>query len=68
MTSSLFGEIRAKVVESLELWEPRITVTSVSVTPDRDDAAVLYIDIHYRINDTNSPRNLVFPFYMIPGE
>lgn len=68
VTSALFGEIRAKVVDSLELWEPRITVTSVDVAPDRDDSSVIYIDIQYRINDTNSPRNLVFPFYMIPGE
>ena len=28
----------------------------------------MYIDISYRIRSTNDPRNLVFPFYVIPDE
>jgi hypothetical protein len=28
---------------------------------------VLYIDIRYAIRRTNDRRNLVFPFYVIPG-
>ena len=27
---------------------------------------MLYIDIGYAIRGTNDPRNLVFPFYVIP--
>ena len=34
---------------------------------DARDAAVLYIDIKYAIRRTNDRRNLVFPFYVIPG-
>ena len=30
--------------------------------------ALLYIDIRYAIKATNDRRNLVFPFYVIPGE
>jgi uncharacterized protein len=56
------------VIEALELWEPRITVNNVLVAPDVDDASLVYIDISYSINDSNSTRNLVFPFYTIPGE
>ena len=33
---------------------------------DATDSGVLYIDITYRIRGTNDPRNLVFPFYVIP--
>ncbi len=29
---------------------------------------LLYIDVTYAIRDTNDPRNLVFPFYVIPDE
>ena len=36
------------------------------VSFDAADAGVLYIDINYRIRGTNDPRNLVFPFYVIP--
>lgn len=68
VTPGLISALRRKVTESLELWEPRVTVVKVDVTPDSVDSAIVYIDIHYRINDTNNPRNLVFPFYMIPGE
>ena len=31
------------------------------------EPAMLYIDIRYAIRGTNDPRNLVFPFYVIPG-
>ena len=40
----------------------------VLVSFDRADAGTLYIDIHYSIRGTNDPRNLVFPFYVIPEE
>lgn len=68
VTPSFIGQVRAEVIDALETWEPRITVDSVDVVCDADDAALVYIDIRYRINDTNNPRNLVFPFYTIPGE
>ena len=38
------------------------------VSFDRADAGTLYIDIHYSIRGSNDPRNLVFPFYVIPEE
>ena len=39
----------------------------VTVSFDARDASVLYIDIRYAIQRTNDRRNLVFPFYVIPG-
>ena len=62
------GMLGFEVREALEQWEPRITVEGVDVSFDRDDQSVVYIDIRYRINDTNDSRNLVFPFYTIPPE
>ena len=66
--ATTFGRIAADVRRSLRRWEPRIEVRDVEVTPDPDDAATLYIDIRYSIGSTNDPRNLVFPFYVIPAE
>jgi uncharacterized protein len=60
------GQIAYDVRESLERWEPRIDVLEVSVSFDRIDAGTLYIDISYEIRGLNDPRNLVFPFYVIP--
>jgi hypothetical protein len=33
---------------------------------DEVEAGVLYIDVRYSVRGTNDPRNLVFPFYVIP--
>jgi phage baseplate assembly protein W len=62
------GVIAYEVERSLLLWEPRIDVREVLVTPDPDDQSTLFIDISYAIRGTNDPRNLVFPFYTIPDE
>jgi phage baseplate assembly protein W len=60
--------IAAEVRKALLRWEPRVIVQDVEVVPDEDDAALLYINVHYRPKATNDPRNLVFPFYTIPSE
>ena len=62
------GQIAYEVRLSLARWEPRIDVDDVSVSIDPVDASVLYIDISYEVRGTNDPRNLVFPFYVIPTE
>jgi phage baseplate assembly protein W len=62
------GAIAYDVRYALEMWEPRIDVLEVLISFDRVDAGTLYIDIHYSIRGTNDPRNLVFPFYVIPEE
>lgn len=61
--TALGNEVRS----ALRRWEPRIDVEDVAVTIDPRDAALLYIDIRYAIRTTNDRRNLVFPFYVIPG-
>jgi phage baseplate assembly protein W len=60
------GAIGDAVRTALAMWEPRIDVTGVRVTFDRADEGLLLIDIGYEIRGSNDPRNLVFPFYVIP--
>lgn len=62
------AQIGFEVRASLKRWEPRIDVRDVTVTIDDADRSLLYIDIRYSIQTTNDPRNLVFPFYVIPEE
>ena len=66
--STTIGLIAFEVRNSLARWEPRIEVLDVVVTQDESRPSLLYIDITYAIRDTNDPRNLVFPFYVIPYE
>ena len=62
------GRIAYEVRLSLRRWEPRIDVDDVVVTVDELERSLMYVDVHYRIKNTNDPRNLVFPFYTIPVE
>ncbi|MEU1376035.1 GPW/gp25 family protein [Streptomyces triculaminicus] len=57
-----------EVRRALDRWEPRITVDDLLFSTDTVDIGVLYIDIRYRLCTTNEPRNLVFPFYTLPGD
>jgi phage baseplate assembly protein W len=66
--SGTAGRIAYEVQVSLERWEPRIEMPQVDVTVDAEDASTLYINISYTIRGTNDPRNLVFPFYVIPAD
>jgi phage baseplate assembly protein W len=61
--TALGNEVRS----ALRRWEPRIDVEEVNVSIAPADPSLLYIDIRYSIRTTNDRRNLVFPFYVIPG-
>ena len=62
------GQLAFEVRASLQRWEPRIDVHGVVVTIDPAESNCMWIDIDYAMRGTNDPRNLVFPFYVIPGE
>lgn len=62
------GLVAFEVRAALDRWEPRIDVGDVTVTIDPAESSCLWIDILYSIRGTNDARNLVFPFYVIPGE
>lgn len=67
VTPDLLGRMATAVRDSLVRWEPRIQVQGVEVTPG-EDPALVYIDIRYSVGETNDPRNLVVPFYVIGAE
>ena len=61
------GRIAYEVRLSLERWEPRIDLTDVIVRFDAVEDGKLLIDVRYTLRGDNDPRNLVFPFYVIPS-
>ncbi len=61
------GLVGHEVVRALNRWEPRVEVVNVEVTPDPVEST-LWIDIAYRVRGDYDRRNLVVPFYVIPGE
>jgi phage baseplate assembly protein W len=62
------GRIAYEVRRALDRWEPRIDVVEVGISFDGGDSGIIYVDVRYTIRGTNDPRNLVFPFYLIPDE
>ena len=66
--AATLGRIGYEVRAALKRWEPRVEVRAVEVEPDPGDRSRLLIQVHYTIRSTNDPRNLVFPFYVIPEE
>lgn len=53
------------ITEALSRWEPRIAVTRVEAKPE---TAHLDVHISYTVRATNDTQNLVYPFYLTPGE
>ena len=66
--STTAGRVAHEVRMSLNRWEPRIDVLGVDVSYEAIDQGALLIDIRYQAARSNDPRNLVFPFYVIPEE
>jgi phage baseplate assembly protein W len=64
--ASTAGRLSYEARAALQRWEPRIDVDEVEVGFDATDAGIVYLDVRYRIRGSNDPRNLVFPFYVIP--
>jgi uncharacterized protein len=63
------GRLAFEVRAALDRWEPRIELIDVAVAGEEVHGdACLLIEIQYVIRGTNDPRNLVFPFYVIPQE
>lgn len=68
VTPNLLGLMAEAVRAALAQWEPRIEVDDVRPVPDEVDAALVRIEIGYRVRATNDKRNLVYPFYVIPHD
>ena len=62
------AQAKRYVEEALGMWEPRIDVNQVDVTPDPQDRSRLLIHITYKVNATHDQRSLVYPFYLIIEE
>ena len=56
------------VTDALEMWEPRIELRDVRATPHPQYPSALLIHVDYVVRSTNSERNLVAPFFLIPDE
>ena len=66
--ASTVGRMELAIRDALDRWEPRVFVETVQFNLDYVGEGRLIIDIGYRVRATNTMRNLVYPFYVIPAE
>lgn len=59
----LTNELRALLLEQ----EPRISDVQVELDPEMREGCLIF-NLSYTITETNTRDNLVFPFYLNPGE
>jgi hypothetical protein len=62
------GRMEEAIRSALSRWEPRIEVRSVEFDLTHAVEGLLTIDIGFTVRATNTDRNLVYPFYVIPAE
>ena len=62
------GRMEDAIRTALERWEPRIEVQTVDFDLTQSGRGLLSIDIGFKVRATNTERNLVYPFYVIPRE
>lgn len=67
LDANTLGSVEKAVRDALLWWEPRIELESVVTRPE-PDLGLITIAISYLVRATNDVRNLVYPFYVIPGE
>ena len=68
INANTLGLMAQAVRESISQWEPRVELEDVTTSADPDGQGKVNIDITYRVRASNDRRNLVYPFYTIPGE
>lgn len=59
--------IETSVEDALVEFEPRIAVEDVTTSTEDLSEGVLQIEVAYRIHESNTRRNLVYPFYLNGG-
>lgn len=67
INTGTLARLKKQVEDALVMWEPRIQITEVRVTPDANENGRILIGLEYRVWATNSRHNLVYPFYLDEG-
>jgi len=56
--------LEASITDAIQAYEPRVDLDSVVAEPTPGELNKVVVSITYRIRQTNTKANLVFPFYL----
>lgn len=65
--ASTVSKVVDAVRRALISFEPRIDVLDVTAQTSAEEPNLLLIRVDYRVRDTNSMKNLVYPFFITEG-
>jgi uncharacterized protein len=66
--AAMVGKMDLAIRSALDRWEPRIDVTEIDFDLAQAGHGELLVTVGYRVRASNSRRNLVYPFYVIPDD
>lgn len=66
--AAMIGKLEIAIRSAIDRWEPRIEIVGIEFDLAYQGEGRLDVTITYRVRATNSRRNLVYPFYVIPAE
>lgn len=64
LTTTVLNDIRTSILKAILNWEPRIEVLGIDIAEQAPLDGRLAINIDFRVRQTNSRSNLVYPFYL----
>jgi phage baseplate assembly protein W len=67
LNGATMSRMERAIRAALHRWEPRIAVEQVSIDLGEPNTGELLIDVGYRLRTSNSRRNLIYPFYLVPA-
>lgn len=56
--------LEASITEAIQVYEPRVELDSVVAEPTPGEESKVVVSVTYRVRQTNTKANLVFPFYL----
>lgn len=63
-SSQYLGLLETTVREAIRDWEPRVDFLAARAEADPEDETHIQVSVDYRIRQSNTKLNLVFPFYL----
>lgn len=64
INATTLTQIKSAVLDALVYWEPRIEVLEVNTSDEKSGDGILLIQVEYKVRQTNSIFNLVYPYYL----
>lgn len=65
---NMLGQLKSMLNNAIKEYEPRITLLDVLIDTSKILDGFLIITLEYVINSSNTPGNLVFPYYTESGD